>query len=277
LKRGPRRPSSIPLIVLLALVAGLVTRPARAAEPPAIPEPPPFPAAKERAPREIVFEGTLQEASAGMGGWRDGLALLEVRSRNDGLTITTSNNPGYTTSFEAAVLFSLVGPFLVGLQYDRPTGASEFDVRENTGFGGSAEYETRAQATSNAWLLVGRWMLPGARRGVRPMLQAGAGVGSAQLEFTTPSGGAEGKGHGFVGTLESGLQVGDGSLRFAMNVGWRFHRVPLSYSRLRGTSQPGVQRFYFDFDDETRDFVTGRDVDLSGAFGRIGVVLVRPR
>jgi len=270
--RRARRALFSPLFLLVTACAAAG---ARAAEPPAIPETPP-PAAKVATPREVSLEASIQETWSFMGDWHDALATLEARSRADGLTVTTSNNPAYTTSFDAVVFFTLRGPLRVGLQYDRMTGKSEFKVRENFSPGtGPNEYETSADARSNAWLFALRWMLPGARRGVRPYAQLSAGVGSAQLDFETPSGGAEGKGHGFASNLEAGFQVGDGVVRIRAHAGWRFHRVPLSYSRVRGTSYPGLRRFYFDFDDEARDFVIGRDVDLGGAFGRIGIALVR--
>ncbi len=263
----------LPLLAALALAA-CVAR-ARADEPPALP-PGALPAEKTPLLRENAFEGSVQVAWALLGDWKHGLDELQARSVADGLPIATSANPAYTSSFEATAL-TAVGPhFFLGLQYDRPTGAGEFEVRDNDG-ASVLDFRTRAQATSNAWLVVGRWMLPGARRGVRPLLQAGVGVGSAQLEFTTPSGGAEGKGHAFVGSIETGVVIGDGSMRMKVQTGWRFHRVPLSYSRVRGASEPGVRRDYFDFDDETRAFVTGRDVDLSGAFARIGISVVMQR
>ena len=260
----------LPLLTTLALAAGAAL--VRADEPPALPPAPP-PAEKTPLLREYSFEGSVQVAWALMGDWKRGLDDLQARSVAAGLPIASSTIPGYTSSFEATAL-TPVGPhFLLGLQYDRPTGAGDFEVRDNDG-ASVLDFKTRAQASSNAWLIVGRWMLPGARRGVRPLLQAGAGVGSAQLEFTTPSGGAEGKGHGFIGSIETGVVIGDGQTRMKIQTGWRFHRVPLSYSRVRGASEPGVRRDYFDFDDETRAFVTGRDVDLSGAFARIGVSVV---
>lgn len=262
-----------PLLVSLALAA--CAGPARADEPPALP-PAPLPAEKAAVLREYSFEGSIQVAWALMGDWKRGLEDLQARSAADGLTIPTSTNPAYTSSFEASALTAFGGRFLLGLQFDRPTGAGEFEVRDVDG-SGFQDFKTRAQATSNAWLVIGRWMLPGARRGVRPLLQAGAGVGSAQLEFTTPSGGAEGKGHGFIGSIETGLVIGDGQTRMKIQTGWRFHRVPLSYSRVRGASNPGVRRDYFDFDDEARTFVTGRDVDLSGAFARVGVAVALSR
>ena len=261
-----------PLFAALALVACAVV--ARADEPPALP-PGRLPAEKAVTPRESSFEGSLQVAWALMGEWKTGLAELQARSIADGLTIPTSTNPAYTSSFEATALTAAGGPFLVGLQYDRPTGAGEFEVRDVDG-SGFQDFKTRAQATSNAWLVVGRWMLPGARRGVRPLLQAGAGVGSAQLEFTTPSGGAEGKGRGFIASLETGLVIGDGQLRMKIQTGWRFHRVPLSYSRVRGASSL-ARRDYFVDDGATRAFVTGRDVDLSGAYARLGVAVAITR
>ena len=259
----------LPLLVGLALAACADL--ARADEPPALPPAPP-PAEKTPLLHEYAFEGSVQVAWALMGEWRRGLDDLQARSTAAGLTVPTSTNPAYTSSFEATALTAVGAHFLLGLQYDRPTGAGEFEVRDVEG-SGFQDFKTRAQATSNAWLVVGRWMMPGARRGVRPLLQAGAGVGSAQLEFTTPSGGAEGKGHGFIASLETGVVIGDGPTRLKIQTGWRFHRVPLSYSRVRGASEPGVRRDYFDFDDETRAFVTGRDVDLSGAFARIGVTV----
>jgi len=265
-----------PLLSLFAIAAAATL--VGADEPPALPPGPVEKAPPPHTRRQFSAEFTVQAAWARMGDWKNGISDLEARSRADGLPITSASNPAYTASFEALGLASVGGPFLVGLQFDRLTGASEFDVRDAIGFNaGTAEFETRAEATSNAWLVTGRWMLPGARRGVRPYLQSGGGVGSAQLEFSTPSGGAEGKGHAFVGSLASGLLVGGGALRCRLEAGWRFHRVPLSYSRIRGTSQPGVRRDYFDFDDETRAFVTGRDVDLSGGFARIGVAVAFER
>jgi len=213
-----------------------------------------------------------------MGDWNDAIDELEARSRASGLEITTSNHPAYTTSFEAAALVGLEGPFHVGLQYDRVTGKSEFDVREliATG-GGPAEFPTVADAASNAWLLVGRWILPGARRGTRPYVQLGAGVGSARLTFATASGGAHGKGQGFAGNAEAGVQLGDGPFRVRFSAGFRLHRVPLSYSRVQANSQPGAARYFFDFSDEMRAFVAGRDLDLSGAYGRLGVAVALTR
>ncbi|MEO5617820.1 MAG: hypothetical protein ABIS67_08610 [Candidatus Eisenbacteria bacterium] len=250
---------------------------ALAAEPPAIAVPPP-PAATETRFRQYSFEASLQESWAGMGEWGDGIAELESRARASGLVITTSTNPAYTTSFDAEALASLRGPFLIGLQYDRLTGKSEFVVRENVSSGGGpGQFPTLADATSNAWLLVGRWMIPGARRGVRPFVQMGAGVGSARLAFSTSSGSAQGKGRGFAASAEAGFHVGDGTFRIRGSAGYRVHRVPLSYSRVQASSQPGSSRYFFDFDDELRDFVTGRDLDLSGAFGRIGVAVALER
>ncbi len=276
MKRAARR-SLFPLLLLALLSVATVSAIARADEPPALPAAP-VREAPVHTLRQFSVEFTVNAAWAHMGDWRNGIADLEARSRADGLPITSATNPAYTASFEAIGLVAVGGPFFAGLEFDRPTGASEFDVRDALGMNaGTAEFETRAGAASNAWLVVGRWMLPGARRGVRPYLQSGAGVGSAQLEFTTPSGGAEGKGHAFVGALAGGLLIGDGPLRARLEVGWRLHRVPLSYSRVRGTSQPGELRDYFDFDDETRAFVTGRDVDLSGGFARIGVAVAFSR
>lgn len=263
----------LPLLAVLALAACAAL--VRADEPPALP-PGRLPAERAAGLREYSFEGSIQVAWALMGEWKRGLADLQARSAADGLTIATSTNPAYTSSFEATALTAVGSHFLLGLQYDRPTGAGEFEVRDLDG-AGFQDFKTRAQATSNAWLLVGRWMLPGARRGLRPLLQAGAGVGSAQLEFTTPSGGAEGKGRGFIASIETGLVIGDGSTRMKLQTGWRFHRVPLSYSRVRGASAPGARRDYFDFDDETRSFVAGRDVDLSGAYARVGFTVAIAR
>ena len=277
--RAPRR-ALLPLraflvLTALAVAASSLAAPTGAAandEPPALP-PAPAPEATLHSLREYAIESSIQETWSLMGDWKNGLADLENRSRAAGLTITSSTNPAYTTSFDLCALMAVGSRFFVGIQYDRPTGASRFSVRDAVG-SGSYTFETSAEATSNAWLAVGRWMLPGARRGVRPLLQAGAGLGDAQLEFATPSGGAEGKGRAFVASIEAGLRVGDGPIRLRCDAGWRFHRVPLSYSRVRGASQPGVLRDYFDFDDETRAFVTGRDVDLSGAFVRVGASVV---
>lgn len=250
---------------------------ALAAEPPAIVVPP-VPAAAESSPRQYSIEASLQESWSGMGEWNEGIADLESRARESGLTITKSNNPAYTTSFEAAALMQVHGPLLFGLQYDRLTGKSEFDLREDIAPGGGpSNFPTYADATSNAWSLVARWMIPGARRGTRPYLQAGAGVGSARLAFATSSGSAQGKGQGFAGNLEAGFHVGDGAFRVRASAGFRVHRVPLSYSRVQASSTSGFSRYFFDFDDELRDFVTGRDLDLSGAFGRIGVTLALAR
>ena len=264
---------------LLALALALPCAPlaSLAAEPPAIVTPREA-VAKAIEPRQFLLEASLQEAWTTMGEWHDGLADLESRARQSGLLVTTSNNPAYTSSFEVAALVSTPRQLLVGIQYDRLTGKSEFTVRENTGMGGgSAEYKTVAEATSNAWLLVGRWMIPGARRGVRPFVQLGAGVGSARLEFSTPGGAAEGKGHAFAGTAEAGIHVGDGAVRVSAAAGYRVHQVHLGYSRVRAGSQPGVQRYYFDFNDELATFVDGRDVQLGGAFARLGLAVALAR
>ena len=279
--RGPRAASESIACALVTLAAALAVqfapRPTFAAEPPAIVVPPELPA-KAIEPRQFLFEASFQEVWTTMGEWHDGIADLEARARQSGLEITTSNNPGYTTSFEAAGLISARGPILLGVQYDRITGKSEFDVHERIGFGaGSAQYETVAEATSNAYLLVGRWMIPGARRGVRPFVQLGAGVGSARLAFSTSGATAEGKGHAFAGTLEAGIHVGNGPLRVRAGAGYRSHRVPLSYSRVLASSLPGVQRYFFDFNDELGAFVSGRDVDLGGAFARLGLAVALAR
>lgn len=265
----------IALLLLASLmVAGAPS--ALAAEPPAY-TPPPETAAPARPRPPMSLEGSIQEAFATMGDWHDGLQSLENRSTQSGSTITTSNNPAYTTSFEFAALYPLAPRFLAGLQFDRMTGKSEFTVRENFSAGtGPGEFETQADGTSNAWLAVVRWMIA-ERPGAHPYLQLGAGVGSAQLEFSTPSGGALGKGHGFAANLEAGFQVGDGPLRARAAAGWRYHRVQLGYSRIHGTSQPGVARYYFAFDDEVSAFVNGRDLDLGGAFARLGIAVAIPR
>lgn len=264
-------------MILAGTLAGSLAASSFAAEPPAIVTPPP-PVVAEAGPRQFSLEASLQESWATMGEWGDAVAELETQARASGLTITTSNNPAYTTSFEAAALMQVRGPFLLGLQFDRLTGKSEFDLRENISpGGGSAVFPTSADATSNAWLLVARWMIPGARRGARPFVQIGAGVGSARLAFATSSGSAQGKGQAFAGNAEAGFNVGDGPFRVRASAGFRAHRVPLSYSRVQASSQSGVSRYFFDFNDELRDFATGRDLDLSGAFGRIGIVVALER
>ena len=235
-------------------------------------EPPP-PLSEPPAPRHYAVEASVEAGFAGMGEWNDGLTSL---SKASGLPLAKDNLPAFTSSFEAAILTEVTGRFMLGLQYDRLTGKSEFSVRELIASGGGvAEFPTVAEANSNAWLLAARWRVPGGRRGVQPYLQAGAGLGSARLSFSTSSGGAHGKGHGFAGSLEAGLHVGEGMVRVRAAAGWRLHRVKLSYNRVQAASQPGVSRYYFDFDDELRDFATGRELDLSGAFARIGVTVVR--
>ncbi len=259
-----------------AAPAGSAPTAATAAEPPAYPASPP-PRAEARATRGFVAELALQQAWAGMGEWNDGVASLESGARASGLAVTTSNLPATTTSFEAAILARLRPGLFAGIQYDRPTGKSEFAVREASGGGALAEYPTEADATSNAWLVAARWTLPGARRGTSAYAQAAAGVGSARLQFSAPGGTALGKGHGFAGSLELGVVAGDGPLGLRFAAGWRHHRTPLSYSGTRASSQSGGSRFAFDFDDELRDFVAGRDLDLGGPFARIGATLAWER
>jgi len=244
-----------------------------AAEPPALPQPP-VPSHHYVEPPQRALDLSLQTAWSSLGDWGDAIAGLESRSRSDGLPIVTSNRPAYTLSFEAALLFPVRGRWLAGFQYDRPTGKSEFSVRDdNGGTGGSGEFRTSVDANSNAYLAVARWLAPTREGAVHSYLQLGAGVGSARLEFVTPSGSALGKGHGFAGELEAGAYVGDGLLRLRTAVGYRYHRATLGYSRVTASSQAGLRRYYFDFNDELADFARGRDLDLGGVFARLGATL----
>jgi hypothetical protein len=266
-----RRLSS-PLVPTLLAAAGLcgAALASHAAEPPALPQPP-VPSHHYVEPPQRVLDLSLQAAWSALGDWGAAITDLESRSRSDGLPIATSNRPAYTLSFEAAVLMPVRDRWLAGLQYDRPTGKSEFSVRDdNGGTGGTGEFKTSADANSNAYLAVVRWLAPTREGAVHTYFQAGAGVGSARLEFSTPSGSALGKGHGFVGSLEAGAMVGDGPLRLRTAVGARFHHVKLGYSRVSASSQAGLRRYYFDFNDELADFARGRDLDLGGVFARIG-------
>ena len=243
---------------------------ALAAEPPAYPQ---APTRREEfvEPPQWCVDLSLQAAWAQLGDWGDAVGELESRSVGDGLTIPTSNRPAYTFSFEGALLIPARGRWLLGFQYDRPTGKSEFTVRDNnSGVGGSGEFRTRANATSNAYLGVVRWLAPSRAGAVHSYLQLGVGVGSGRLEFTTPSGSAIGKGHGLAANLEAGAYVGDGVVRVRTAVGYRHHRAPLAYSRVTASSQSGLNRYYFDFADELRSFAHGRDLDLSGLFARLG-------
>lgn len=266
-----RRLSSPFVPTLLAAIASFAAALAAfAAEPPALPQTP-VPSHHYVEPPQRALDLSLQSAWAGMGDWGSAIADLESRSRGDGLPIATSNRPAYTFSFEAAVLLPVRGRWLAGLQYDRPTGKSEFTVRDdNGGTGGTGEFRTSVDASSNAYLAVVRWLAPTREGAVHTYFQAGAGVGSVRLEFMTPSGSALGKGHGFVGTLEAGAFVGDGMVRLRTAVGARFHHARLGYSRVNASSQAGLRRYYFDFDDELADFARGRDLDLGGVFARLG-------
>ena len=106
------------------------------------------------------------------------------------------------------------------------------------------------------------------REGSRTHVQVAAGTGSGHTTLSTPGSGAKGRVRGTLVSVSAGTEA-----RFwYVDAGWRLLRMRSTYTEVNDYALDEPRDVFANV-GQVQDFIRGRDVDFTGGWARIGLVL----
>jgi hypothetical protein len=194
-----------------------------------------------------------------MQDWRNGMSTLQERAGGrDRICICMS--------WGSTALVHVSQRLAIGGEFEMLRDTREFSVGgyipligQNAEFGFSNETVVQTKQVVAA-------LYP--REGSRTHVQLAAGVGRGHTTMSTPGADAMGRVKGTLLSVSAGTET-----RFwYVDAGWRFLRMKSTYTDVTDYSI-GEPRDVFANVGQVHDFIRGRDVDFTGGWARIGLVL----
>ena len=199
-----------------------------------------------------------------MKDWRDGLSQLEGLARDRGLS--PEDRSCICMSWGTASLVHVMRRVALGGEFEMLRDTRGFSVQDwiqllgtKASFGFSNETVVRTTKAVAAFY---------PREGSRTHIQIGGGVGRGHTTLSTPGGDASGRVRGWL----LSTSIGTEAKFWYVDAGWRFHRMQVTLDDVQH-HDIGEARDVFATEAEFRQFVQQREVDFTGGWARVGVVL----
>ena len=199
-----------------------------------------------------------------MRDWRDGLDLLEGLAQERGLPITDESC--ICMSWGTTALAHITKQLAIGGEFEVLRDTRKFSVDDQLrafGINQTASFAFRNETVVQMSQAVAAFY---PRQNSHLHFQVGAGVGRGHTEFSTPGSNASGRVRGWLLTTS----VGTEAKFWYVDAGWRFHRTRTTLTEI-GDHTIDEARDVFSSEAEVRDFLNGREADLTGGWVRIGL------
>jgi hypothetical protein len=199
-----------------------------------------------------------------MRDWRDGLDLLEGLAQQRGLPIRDESC--ICMSWGTTALAHVTNQLAIGGEFEVLRDTRKFSVDDQLrafGINETASFAFRNETVVQTSQAVAAFY---PRQNSHLHFQIGAGVGRGHTEFNTPGSYASGRVRGWLLTTSVGTEA-----RFwYVDAGWRFHRTRTTLTEI-GDHTIDEARDVFSSEADVRDFLNGREADLTGGWVRVGL------
>lgn len=201
-----------------------------------------------------------------MRDWRDGLDVLEDLAQQRGLPITDESC--ICLSWGTTALVHLTNTLAIGGEFEMLRDTRRFSVDDQLrafGINQTASFAFGNETVVQTSQAVAAFY---PRQNSHLHFQVGAGVGRGHTEFSTPGSDASGRVRGWLLTTS----VGTEGRFWYVDAGWRFHQTRTTLTEI-GDHTIDEARDVFSSEADVREFLNGREADLSGGWVRIGLAL----
>ena len=201
-----------------------------------------------------------------MRDWRDGLDLLEGLAQERGLPITDESC--ICMSWGTTGLVHITDMLAIGGEFEVLRDTRRFSVDDQVhafGINETASFAFRNETVVQTTQAIAAFY---PRRNSHLHLQVGAGVGRGHANFSTPGSNASGRVRGWLVTTS----VGTEGRFWYVDAGWRFHHTRTTLTEI-GDQTIDEARDVFSSEAELRDFLNGREADLTGGWVRVGLAV----
>ena len=206
-----------------------------------------------RDPR-VVVHVYVEPSFNRMVEWRARIDALKADALARAVPVSGEHANGFV-AWGGTLLVRVVPRIFIGGELGTVQDQDRFVVTEPIGgiFPGLGEFGVAVQTSGrNAQLVLGFYP----REGSHTHLQVGAGLGQSHVMFSSRRAEADGEGTGPILSASFGTEW---KMLF-LNAGARFHRMPITYTRL---DDLGVRN--------GQELLDEPNVDLSGFFVRLGL------